>query len=66
MVHMLKGSIGAGILAMPEAVKRLGVTYSIIGLVIIGVFAAYCILLLVKNFKYFICLILHLNSFNII
>lgn len=47
MIHLLKGSIGAGILAMPEAVSRLGLVSSAVGLLFIGFFATYCIQLLV-------------------
>lgn len=49
MVHMLKGSIGAGILAMPDAMSRLGLVYGILGLVLITAFATYCIHLLVRT-----------------
>lgn len=48
MIHLLKGSIGAGVLAMPSAVYRLGIIASILGLLLIGVFATYCLLLLVR------------------
>lgn len=50
MVHMIKGSTGAGVLAMPEAVKRVGIVTSIIALAFIGFFASYCIQLLVRTF----------------
>lgn len=49
MVHMIKGSMGAGVLAMPEAVRRVGVFTSIFALLFIGFFAAYCIQLLVST-----------------
>lgn len=49
MVHMIKGSTGAGVLAMPEAVKRVGILTSIVALLFIGFFAAYCIQLLVST-----------------
>lgn len=45
---MIKGSTGAGVLAMPEAVMKVGLITSIIGLLFIGFFAAYCIQLLVS------------------
>ncbi|KPI91887.1 Proton-coupled amino acid transporter 4 [Papilio xuthus] len=54
MIHMLKGSIGAGILAMPSAVQRLGIIVSIIGLTLIGFLATYCILLLIEA-QYELC-----------
>ncbi|XP_013144910.1 PREDICTED: proton-coupled amino acid transporter 4-like [Papilio polytes] len=54
MIHMLKGSIGAGILAMPSAVQRLGIIVSIVGLMLIGFLATYCILLLIAA-QYELC-----------
>ncbi|CAG9130323.1 unnamed protein product [Plutella xylostella] len=54
LMHMLKGSIGAGILAMPEACRRTGVLWGIIGIILIGVFATYCIHILIKS-QYVIC-----------
>ncbi|XP_004924926.1 proton-coupled amino acid transporter-like protein CG1139 [Bombyx mandarina] len=47
MIHLLKGSIGAGILAMPEAVRRVGIFASIAGLLLVGFFASYCLQLLI-------------------
>ncbi|KAG6461876.1 proton-coupled amino acid transporter-like protein CG1139 [Manduca sexta] len=54
MIHLLKGSIGAGILAMPDAVCRLGIMYSIIGLLLVCIFATYCIQLLIAA-QYQLC-----------
>ncbi|XP_026317007.1 proton-coupled amino acid transporter-like protein CG1139 isoform X2 [Hyposmocoma kahamanoa] len=54
MVHMIKGSCGAGVLAMPEAVKRVGIVTSILSLMFIGFFAAYCMQLLI-NTQYRLC-----------
>lgn len=48
MTHLLKGSIGAGILAMADAVARVGIVFSIFGILMIGSFATYCIQLLVS------------------
>ncbi|KAJ8737446.1 hypothetical protein PYW08_000041 [Mythimna loreyi] len=47
MMHMLKGCLGAGLLAMPNAVSRLGIVFGSLGIIGIGVFATYCIQLLV-------------------
>lgn len=49
MIHLLKGSIGAGILAMPDAMSRVGVVVGFTGMVIVGVIATYCIHLLVST-----------------
>ncbi|XP_049884501.1 proton-coupled amino acid transporter-like protein CG1139 [Pectinophora gossypiella] len=54
MTHMLKGSIGAGILAMPKACRSMGVIGSIITLILVGFFATYCIQLLIDA-QYRLC-----------
>ncbi|KAJ0183599.1 hypothetical protein K1T71_000022 [Dendrolimus kikuchii] len=54
MIHLLKGSIGAGILAMPDAVSRLGMLVGISGLVLVGFFATYCVQLLIAA-QYQLC-----------
>ncbi|KAH9630371.1 hypothetical protein HF086_004504 [Spodoptera exigua] len=47
MTHMLKACIGAGLLAIPNAFKRLGLICGTIGIIFLGVFATYCIQMLV-------------------
>ncbi|OWR43751.1 proton-coupled amino acid transporter-like protein CG1139 [Danaus plexippus] len=54
MTHLLKGSIGAGILAMADAVARVGIVFSIFGILMIGSFATYCIQLLIAT-QYKLC-----------
>ncbi|XP_028171355.1 proton-coupled amino acid transporter-like protein CG1139 [Ostrinia furnacalis] len=54
MIHLLKGSIGAGILAMPDAMSRMGIVFGIVGVVFIAVFATYCIQLLIAA-QYELC-----------
>ncbi|XP_073949825.1 proton-coupled amino acid transporter-like protein acs isoform X2 [Choristoneura fumiferana] len=54
MMHMLKGSIGAGILAMPDGFRRMGVLYGTAGLLLIGAFATYCIHMLITA-QYELC-----------
>ncbi|KAF9807628.1 hypothetical protein SFRURICE_008841 [Spodoptera frugiperda] len=54
MMHMLKGCLGAGLLAMPNAFSRMGIIYGTIGMVLIGVFATYCIQVLVHA-QYLLC-----------
>ncbi|XP_023933886.2 proton-coupled amino acid transporter-like protein CG1139 [Bicyclus anynana] len=54
MIHLLKGSIGAGVLAMPEAVRRVGIILGIFGVALIGSFATYCIQLLIAA-QYELC-----------
>ncbi|CAK1554054.1 unnamed protein product [Leptosia nina] len=54
MIHLLKGSIGAGVLAMPNAVQRVGILGSIFMMILIGAFAAYCMHLLISA-QYTLC-----------
>ncbi|KAF9414250.1 hypothetical protein HW555_007793, partial [Spodoptera exigua] len=54
MMHMLKGCLGAGLLAMPNAFKRMGILYGTIGMISIGLFATYCIQVLVHA-QYKLC-----------
>ncbi|XP_059059749.1 proton-coupled amino acid transporter-like protein CG1139 [Achroia grisella] len=52
MIHLLKASIGAGILCMPDAVRRLGLINGIIAIPAIAFFATYCIqLLIIAQYK---------------
>ncbi|XP_052752676.1 proton-coupled amino acid transporter-like protein CG1139 [Galleria mellonella] len=52
MIHLLKASIGAGILCMPDAVRRLGLINGVIAIPAIGFFATYCIqLLIIAQYK---------------
>ncbi|KAK4886997.1 hypothetical protein RN001_003268 [Aquatica leii] len=48
LIHLLKSSLGTGILAMPAAFKNGGLLFGFIGTVIIGFLCTYCIHLLVK------------------
>ncbi|XP_045784562.1 proton-coupled amino acid transporter-like protein CG1139 isoform X4 [Maniola jurtina] len=54
MIHLLKGSIGAGVLAMSDAVARVGIIIAVIGVALIGSFATYCIHILIAA-QYELC-----------
>ncbi|XP_035436399.1 proton-coupled amino acid transporter-like protein CG1139 isoform X1 [Spodoptera frugiperda] len=54
MTHMVKGCVGAGLLAMPNAFYRLGLIIGSIGVIFLGVFATYCIQILIIG-QYIIC-----------
>lgn len=54
MFHLLKGSLGTGILAMPNAFRNAGYIPGAVGTIIIGVICTYCIHLLVKA-EYELC-----------
>lgn len=47
MIHLLKGNIGTGILAMPEAFKNAGLYVGLIGTLIMGVICTHCMHMLV-------------------
>ena len=48
MIHLLKGSLGTGILAMPNAFNNSGYVFGIIGTVIIACICTYAIHLLLQ------------------
>uniref|UniRef100_T1J4P4 Amino acid transporter transmembrane domain-containing protein n=1 Tax=Strigamia maritima TaxID=126957 RepID=T1J4P4_STRMM len=48
MMHLLKGNIGTGILAIPEALKHSGLTVGTIGILLIGVVCIHCMHMLVR------------------
>ncbi|CAH0546039.1 unnamed protein product [Brassicogethes aeneus] len=54
LIHLLKGCLGTGILAMPEAFKRSGMSCGIVSTFLIGILCAYCLNTLVKS-QYVIC-----------
>lgn len=47
--HLLKSSLGTGILAMPKAIKNGGVLFGGIGTIIIGIICAHCVHILVRT-----------------
>ncbi|XP_055636354.1 proton-coupled amino acid transporter-like protein CG1139 isoform X2 [Toxorhynchites rutilus septentrionalis] len=48
MVHLLKGNIGTGILAMPDAFKNAGLYVGLIGTLLMGAICTHCMHILVK------------------
>lgn len=54
LLHLLKGSLGTGILAMPMAFKHSGYIVGIIGTAVIGIICTYCIHILVKS-QFMLC-----------
>ncbi|GFR17049.1 hypothetical protein TNCT_94871, partial [Trichonephila clavata] len=51
LMHLLKGNIGTGILAMPNAVSNAGLMVGTIGIPILGIICVHCMHLLVISSK---------------
>ena len=49
IVHLLKGNIGTGILAMPDAIKNSGLLVGNVGLVLMSIVCVHCMHMLVKS-----------------
>ena len=49
IIHLLKGNIGTGILAMPNALMNSGLWFGTVGLVVLSVFCVSCMHLLVTT-----------------
>ncbi|XP_018405198.1 PREDICTED: proton-coupled amino acid transporter-like protein CG1139 [Cyphomyrmex costatus] len=54
MLHLVKGSLGTGILAMPRAFYHAGYAVGIIATIIIGLLCIYCMRILVRS-EYELC-----------
>lgn len=54
LLHLLKGSLGTGILAMPMAFLNSGYVLGAVGTIVIGVLCLYCIHLLIDA-EYELC-----------
>ncbi|GBM93852.1 Proton-coupled amino acid transporter 1, partial [Araneus ventricosus] len=46
-LHLIKGNVGTGILAMPIAISNFGLLAGILGIILLGFFCIYCMQLLV-------------------
>ncbi|KAJ1528880.1 hypothetical protein ONE63_007250 [Megalurothrips usitatus] len=49
LAHLLKGSLGSGILAMPMAFKNGGLIFGFVGTILIGLVCTHCVQLLVRS-----------------
>lgn len=49
LMHVIKGNLGTGILAMPASFAHAGLINSVIGLPILCLIATYCVHLLIKS-----------------
>ncbi|GFY37042.1 hypothetical protein TNIN_60311 [Trichonephila inaurata madagascariensis] len=50
-LHIIKGNIGTGILAMPMAISNFGLMAGIIGIIVLGIICIYCMQLLIFSNK---------------
>lgn len=48
LLHMLKSSLGSGILAMPMAFKNSGLLLGAVGTIVVGILCTYCVHMLVR------------------
>lgn len=48
LIHLLKGSLGSGILAMPMAFLNAGLIFGIFATIGVGVICTYCVHMLVE------------------
>lgn len=48
MIHLLKGNIGTGILAMPDAFRNAGLIIGLFGTLLLGAICTHCMHMLVK------------------
>lgn len=63
MIHLLKGNIGTGILAMPDAFKNAGLYMGLFGTLIMGAICTHCMHMLV-NCSHELCRRLQQPSLN--
>lgn len=49
LIHLLKSSLGTGVLAMPMAFKNGGFIFGSIGTVVVGIICTHCVYILVKS-----------------
>ncbi|XP_062548582.1 proton-coupled amino acid transporter-like protein CG1139 isoform X2 [Armigeres subalbatus] len=63
MIHLLKGNIGTGILAMPDAFKNAGLYVGLFGTLLMGAICTHCMHMLVKC-SHELCRRLQLPSLN--
>lgn len=54
LAHLLKGSLGTGILAMPRAFHHAGIAVGIIATLAVGTMCTYCLHVLVRT-QYILC-----------
>lgn len=54
LIHMIKGSLGTGILAMPQAFYYAGYASGILNTIFITIISTYCLLMLARN-QYILC-----------
>jgi amino acid permease len=52
LLHLIKSSLGSGILAMPNAFKNGGLIFGLVGTAAIGTLCTHCIYLLVSDVMY--------------
>lgn len=49
LVHLLKSSLGTGVLAMPMAFKNGGLIFGFVGTIVVGIICTHCVYILVSS-----------------
>ena len=65
MIHLLKGNMGTGIFAIPDAFKNAGLVVGSVGLPIMAIVCVHCMHILVRLIYYiiFLCIFLYYKAF---
>lgn len=61
LTHIIKCSLGAGLLAVPLAFKNAGLLFGTIGTIVIGFVCTHCVQILVSHMTHKRCIYVKIN-----